>query len=131
MKCISDELIQKFIDKEASAREITFIMSHLATCNKCNKKAEDQRHASTRVKELVNSLNKNEIKVPIFQEAKSLRKTFQLPFKKIVYFASAACLLILFLLLNQKSKDKVEFVYSYSIENEYNANLPLSEPSKS
>lgn len=127
MRCISDELIQKFVDKEASAKENSIVENHLSTCNKCSKKIDEKRNAVNRIKELISSVNKNEIHVPIFQMPENHKKTIHIKLKKYAYVASAACLLILFLLFNQKPKDKIEFVYSYDIEGEFDANLPLSE----
>ncbi|MFO7657088.1 MAG: zf-HC2 domain-containing protein [Bacteroidales bacterium] len=127
MRCISDELIQKFVDKEASAKEKSIVQSHLATCSKCAKKVEEKRYTANRIKELIGSLNKKEVPIPIFQEPENQKKTLYIHLKKAAYVASAACLLILFLILLQKPKNEIEFVYSYNVESEYNANLPLSE----
>lgn len=127
MKCMSDELIQKFVDKETSAKESSFVNSHLATCGKCLKKVEERRNTANRIKQLIGSLNKDEIQIPLFQRPENQRKAFYLRLKRVGYVASAACLVVLFFILHQDSKDKVEFVYSYDVESEYNANLPLSE----
>ncbi|MBN2164793.1 MAG: hypothetical protein JW717_00785 [Marinilabiliaceae bacterium] len=127
MRCISDELIQKFVDKEASSKESSIVQSHLTTCSKCAKKVEERQFTANRIKELLGSLNKNEVHVPVFQEPEYQRKAFNFHLKKIVYVTSAACLIILFFIFHQKSNDKIDFIYSYEIENEYNANLPLSE----
>lgn len=127
MRCISDEMIQKFVDKETSAKENSIVQSHLATCSTCAKRVEERRHTINRIKELMGSHNKNEIEIPVFQVPENQKKTVYTHFKKIAYIASAACLLILFLIFNQKSKDEIDFIYSYEVECEYNANLPLSE----
>ncbi len=127
MRCISDELIQKFVDKEASAKENSIVESHLSTCIKCAKKVEERRYAANRIKVLISSLNKHEIEVPVFQEPANQKKTLHIQLKKFVYVASAACLLVLFFIFHQKPKGEIEFMYTYDIENEYNANLPLSE----
>ncbi len=127
MRCISDVIIQKFVDKESSEKENSIVHSHLETCGKCAKKVEERRYTANHIKELIGSLSKNEIQLPIFQEPENQRKTLYIHFKKVVYVASAACLLILFLIFHQKPKDEIEFIYSYEIESEYNANLPLSE----
>jgi hypothetical protein len=127
MRCISDELIQKFVDNEASAKENSIVESHLSTCSECAEKVEEKRNAASRIKGLISSLNKNDIQVPIFQEPENEKKTLHIQLRKFVYVASAACLLVLFLVFHQKPRDEIEFVYSYDIEGEYNANLPLSE----
>lgn len=127
MRCISDEIIQKFVDKEASAKEVSIVQKHLSTCSICAKKVAERIHATNRIKELIGSHNISEIQVPPFQVPDLQKKTLYIHLKKIAYIASAACLLILFLIFHQKPKDKVEFIYSYGLECEYNANLPLSE----
>ncbi len=127
MRCINDELIQKFVDKEASAKEIYIVESHLSTCSKCSQKVEEKRCAAMRIKGLISSLNKNEIQVPIFKEPVNQKKTLHIQLRKFAYVASAACLLTLFLVFYQKPKEEIQFLYSYDIESEYNANLPLSE----
>ncbi|MEN8203025.1 MAG: zf-HC2 domain-containing protein [Bacteroidota bacterium] len=127
MRCISDELIQKFIDKEASAKENSIVQNHLTTCSKCAIKVEESRYSTNRIKKLIGSLNKNEIQVPIFKEPEYHKKTLSIRYRKVVYAASAACLVIVFFVFQQKSKDEIEFMYSYDLESEYNANLPMSE----
>ncbi len=127
MRCISNELIQKFVDIEASAKENATIQSHLTTCIKCTKRIEEKSNTANRIKKLIGSINKNEIQVPLFQEPENQRKTLYIHFKKFVYAASAACLLILFLIFHQKQKNEIEYMYSYDVASEYNANLPFSE----
>ena len=129
MRCISDEIIQKFVDKEAFEKENSIVQKHLSTCGICVKKVEERRYTTNRIKELIGSHNKNEIQVPEFQLLETQGKVLHIPLRRIVYVASAAtaCLLVLFLLFHQKSNDEIEFIYSYSFECEYNANLPLSE----
>jgi len=127
MRCISDEIIQKFVDKEASAKENSIVQRHLSTCSICTKRVEERRYTTDRIKELIGSHNKNEIQIPIFQVPENQRKTLNIHYKKIAYIASAACLLILFIIFHRTPKDEIEFIYSYEVESEYNANLPLSE----
>ncbi len=127
MRCISDILIQKFVDKETSEKENAIIHSHLQTCDKCAKKVEERRYIGNRIKELIGTLNKDEVQIPTFREPENQRKPLRAHFKKVVYIAAAACLLVLFLILRQKPEDKIDLFYSYDIESEYNANLPLLE----
>lgn len=127
MRCISDEIIQKYIDKEASAKENSIVQNHLATCGKCAKKVDGSRYTTNRIKKLIGSLNENEIQVPSFKEPENQKRSLSIHFKKVLYAASAACLVIFFLVFHQNPKDEIEFMYSYDLESEYNANLPLSE----
>jgi hypothetical protein len=127
MRCISDDMIQKYIDNETSSKENSIVQNHLATCSKCAKKVEDSRNSANRIKELIGSLNKDEIQVPVFKEPENHKKTFSIHYKKVFYVAAVACLVIIFFLIQQKPKDEIECVYSYDLESEYNANLPVSE----
>lgn len=127
MRCISDELIQKYVDREVTIKESSLVQGHLTTCSKCAGKVEERRVVANRIKKLLGSINKNEIHVPVLPESEYQRKTVYFHLKRALYVASAACLIILFFILHQKPKEEVEFVYSYGIESEYNANLPISE----
>jgi len=127
MKCFSDVLIQKYVDKETSAKENSMIQSHVATCSECAKKIEERRKTTNHIKKLLGSLYKEEVQVPNYHEPEHQKKTLSIHLKKVVLVALAACLLILFLIFYQKPKDKIEAVYSFDVESEYNANLPLSE----
>jgi uncharacterized membrane protein YvbJ len=127
MRCISDELIQKVVDKETSEKENSIIQSHITTCSKCAKKIKERKYAANRIKELIGSLNKNEIQLPKFQEPENQKKTIQIHLKMVIAIVFAACVLIFFLVFYQKPTDEIEYVYSYDVESVYNANLPLSK----
>ncbi len=128
MRCISEELIQKYIDNEASAREIDLVQSHISSCESCAEKVEKRRYAAGRVKGLLSSLNKNEeVQTPLFREPDLQSSSSRLSTKRLIYLAAAACLLIAFIVFHQKPKEELEYIYLYNVENEYNANLPLSE----
>lgn len=127
MKCISEELIQKYIDNETSDKEVVYINNHLSVCVKCAEKIEKYRESASNIKQLVNLLDEKEIKIPEFKKPVLQKKMINPKLKKIIYFSAAACILIFFLILSQKQKNDVEIIYSYDLESEYNANLPLSE----
>ncbi len=127
MRCINDQLIQKYIDKESSEKENSFVQIHITTCSKCAEKVEERRYTANHIKQLIGSLNTKDIQVPIFQEPEYQRKTSFIRFKKVSYALAAACLFILFFVFRQKSEDNIQIIYAYEIDNVYNANLPLSE----
>jgi len=127
MKCISEELIQKYIDKETSIKEEAYINSHLTVCAKCAEKIENMRQTAGHIKQLIGLIDEKDIEIPRFNMPVHQKKILYNNFKKIIYAASAACLLFLFLFIFQKQKDEVELVFSYDLESEFNANLPVSE----
>lgn len=127
MRCISDDLIQKYVDNEISAKEKARIDGHLAHCSECAEKIEERREKANRIKELISSLHRDEIQVPAFREPERSNRQFIRRFDKVIYAAAAACLLVLFIIFLQKPEDDVKIIYSFDIDSEYNANLPLSE----
>lgn len=127
MKCISEELIQKYIDNETTANEVVYINNHLSGCAKCAEKIEKYRESASNIHQLINLLDEKEIKVPGFKKPVLQKKMINPKLKKIIYFSAAACILIFFLILSQKQKNDVEIIYSYDLESEFNANLPVSE----
>ncbi len=127
MRCISDELIQKYIDKEVSEKEYSLVRSHLSSCSKCAERVEERRNAAERLKNLLAPLNNDDFQVPVFLEPEKQGKRIPIHLNKLIYVAAAASLLLLFIVFHQKPKDEIELIYSYEVEYEYNANLPLSE----
>ncbi len=127
MRCINDQLIQKYIDKESSEKENSFVQGHITTCSECAEKVEERRYTVNHIKQLIGSLETKDIQVPIFQEPEYQRKTLSIHLKKVSYAVAAACLLILFFVFRQKPQDDIQIMYAYEIDSEYDANLPLSE----
>lgn len=127
MTCIKDELIQKYIDRECSVKEEAIVKNHLQSCNKCVEKIEQKRHEANRIKQLITLLNAEDIKIPNFTKPAHKNKRISMPVKRLIYTASAACIIALFFVLRQQSNNDITLVYSYDVDGEYNANLPLSE----
>lgn len=127
MRCISDQLIQKYIDEESSVEKNSFVQSHIKTCSKCAEKVEEMRQTAGCIKNLIDLIDEKHIEIPTFKKPEPQKKIVHPNFTRFIYSVSAACILILFLFVLQKTKDEVELVYSYDLESEFNANLPVSE----
>ena len=106
MICIYDDIIQKYIDGEASPDEVSFIENHIASCNNCVIRIENQRRLSTYVKEAINLLSKDTIEVPKFEiRSKNIKKHFLTP-KRLYYTIAAACVLLFVLVITQRKEIK-------------------------
>ena len=127
MKCISEEIFQKYIDRETTLKEEVFIKRHISGCAECSKKIEKYRESVNNIKKLINLLDENEIEVPGFKKPLAQKKNIHPAIKKFIYSAAAACILILFLIISHNQKKDIEIVYSYDLESEFNANLPISD----
>ena len=129
MKCISKELIQKYIDRETSADEDYYINNHCLVCHKCVDKIETMRQKAHYIKQLIGATTLTHTEIPAFSNPKIHQKVFSTGFRKSICILSAACILFLFLFLFQKNENenKIEMVYLYDLAGEFNANLPVSE----
>ncbi len=127
MKCLREELIQKYIDKETTEKEEALIKRHLAECQECRGKIEDYRKSVDAIKKAIRLIDEKEIEVPGFEKPLLPTKNIYPIFKAIIYPAAAACILIFILVFFQKEKNEVEMIYSYDLESEFNSNLPVTD----
>jgi hypothetical protein len=126
-ECLSEGLIQKYIDKETSEQENAFIISHLADCSKCAKNVESTRQSANRIKQIIGSIDENDIETPSFKKPVARVHILHNNIKKIIFAVSAACIIIFFFFIFQKEEEKTELVFSFDVKSEFNANLPISE----
>ena len=125
MKCISDELLQKYIDRETSKGEEEYVKEHLQNCVQCAEKVDDMQYASNRIKQLLRFVEKEEIEIPTFKSPVHDKRSAN--FKIIIYSVSAACLIFFFTYIFHNPNKEIESSFSYDLEGKYNANLPLIE----
>jgi len=129
MKCISDGLIQKYIDGEVNLKEEAFIKEHISDCENCAQRLEERKELANSIRKVINQFGSIEVDVPEFKLPIAQKKIISIKHKRYVYSISAACILILifFVFLNQKQTENIEINYSYNLESEFDANLPVSE----
>jgi hypothetical protein len=129
MICINDDIIQRYIDGEATPTEVTFIENHIASCNKCVIRIENQRRLSTYVKKAINLLSKDSIEVPKFEiPSKTIKKHFLTP-KRLYYIIAAACILLFVIVITQKKemKNDNEIIFEIGSVVDVDANRPVSQ----
>jgi len=66
MKCIDDELIQKYIDSETNSGEAVLIESHAADCPQCARNIETQRAFADYIKREVGQWGRQPDVIPEF-----------------------------------------------------------------
>jgi len=130
MKCINDDLIQKYIDSEATSDEINYIENHISLCSKCAKIIDKQRKLSIDIKKNINLSysNKSLISIPEFTYnpiINTRRKNINI--KKYIYAASVACIFFLIFLLIPKKEQEKNIVFLYNIAGEFDANKTISQ----
>ncbi len=128
MSCINPELLQKYIDQETSEQERLLVKKHLANCEVCADKLQEKQAFSKHIKGLMQSMDAENVPIPSFEMPKVKKVDLSLILKRLAYVASVACLvLIVSVLLWDKQEEDTQLAYFYMIEDEYDANLPLSE----
>lgn len=128
MSCISSELIQKYIDGEASKKEIERIERHISNCRECATQVGQQRVLSDSVKKAINLLGEQPSEsIPIIIPEKQVSRFYISP-KKILYAVGAASILVFGILLMNKKEDAVqpEIAIMPDILPDYDANQPVS-----
>lgn len=129
MKCISDELIQRFIDGETNPKEDAVIRSHLLHCNNCAIKMNRRKKLSAGVKKAVNFLAKEEAYPPApgFDREIPLRRARWT--RKVYYGIAAACLILAAIIFmpfgqNRAGQDTTAFE---NVQWEYDANKTFTQ----
>ena len=126
MKCIDEDLLQKYIDAEVEVGEKAEVENHISLCSKCAAKLEDIRRRSFFLIEAVNLLSDDTIEIPEFAPAKRLKK--RSVWKRYTIGAAAACVLIsIFLMVPKEDEKKEEYVFVFELEGEFDANRTFSQ----
>lgn len=134
MKCINNELIQRYIDGETAQQKTEWIASHLRTCAECARRVEEQRAFI--------ALLKNRLRPPFESPASFESPPFVMPYrptrrftlhlssanrKYIVYAASVACVLLLLFFVHPKKEKTEEMKLLFLLESDFDANKPVLE----
>ena len=129
MKCLSDEIIQIFIDGELSGKDRDQVISHISSCEECAERVSEQRDLALRYKESMNSLFEPLPEIPGFDQSIKKRTISRRRVYMIVYLLAAALILSLFLVLplERNTEDFQEIIVENSFSGEIDANLPLSD----
>lgn len=129
MNCLSDEVIQMYIDGELPGEEQIRVDTHLQRCKKCTERVESQREVVLGFKASINSLVDDSIEIPAFIQTNRRRGLSKKKLYKIIYPLAAASILILFLALpfNRNTEDPIEIIVISSFSGEIDANLPISD----
>ena len=133
MKCINNELIQKYIDGETSSQETVKIEKHLTECTQCLKKIENQKVFVYVVKNELGHVKQPVIIPDFIIPVSQKHRLYNIKVKHFIYAVSAACaiLLAVFLLpaLNKKNEqynlNTVHLIYTF--EGDFDSNKPMTQ----
>ena len=128
MKCIKDEIIQKYMDGETTARETAAIEKHLETCSFCAQKIENQRVFAKRLKEEMENWGTVPHAIPEFKVPNFSKRRFIIKNKYYMYAASAAAViafLVIFLLPKESKTNEYQMIYC--LDGDFDSNRPYSQ----
>lgn len=133
MSCFKNDIIQKYIDGEASPMEAALLEKHMADCAQCSAKVAHQRHLSQGIKKAMNILVQNHQDVRAFAVPAGKAPMRSMVLKKVVYGLSAACILaLIFVLVPNKEPLKEcpgdnQITILYSLGQQVDANRPIMD----
>jgi hypothetical protein len=128
MKCINEEMIQKFIDGETDAKETARIEEHLENCPFCAGRVEEQRAFANHIKSTMGHWSANPVPIPEFKVRNLSKRRFIIKNKYYMYAASvAASIAFLILFLFPKENKANEYQMIYCIDGDFNSNRPYSQ----
>ncbi len=134
-KCISEKIIQTYIDNEIDTFEKGGIEKHFAECKNCNRRLYEHKKMISDFKQSMSLVNIDSIEIPEFNFEKApviARKKHRLFYWK---WAAAAVILITSSLfihkkLNTNSQNDVRYII-FDMSGEVDANKPFHEQSMS
>jgi hypothetical protein len=130
MKCIDEELIQKYIDGETDFRETEQIEKHIAICSQCANNIEERKVLANAIKFEFQKLDSRLVAIPEFTIPATRKHRLNANLKHLVYIISAACVAAcLFFFLHpqkQAEEDRNNFLM-YSVIKDFDANRTFSE----
>ncbi len=129
MSCIKNEIIQKYIDGEATPKEVSLIQNHIITCEKCAVRIDEQHRLADGIKKAINLLAKDGKEIPeIVLPPNPIRKRF-FTRKILIYSISAACILFFVFILSNKNepKERHQVTIIHSLGQEVDANRPITK----
>ena len=131
MKCIDDELIQRYIDGETDLQETNRIEKHLAECSRCTQNVEEQRVFADVIKTEIGQWGRQPVIIPELVTPVFRKHRLNLKIRHYIYAVSAACAVLLFVFIrSEKSGDEpnmitVELIYSF--EGDFDSNKTVSQ----
>jgi len=129
MSCITNELIQKYIDGETNLEECVFVKNHLACCELCNNKFVAQQNRVIDIKKTLNLLIEDNIVIPRIVLPLQVNKRRLVLKRRLIYALSAACILLFLVIIFPINRDlnHNEITMMQSVDEDYDANLPLTQ----
>ncbi len=129
MKCIDNELLQRFFDGECSEREAIQVKFHMSACQHCQHRYEALQTSINSIHQAFGMLCSDAIDIPPMPLPKPARKRISLHRKFLVPLLAAASILLFILVFNTKENNNMSgdpMLHSCFI-GELDANKPVDQ----
>ena len=128
MKCIDNELIQKYIDGETTLSESKQVEKHIADCYLCAQNIKKHKAFADCIKKEIGHWGKQPLVIPEFVVPIPKKHKLRVKIKYYFYAVSAACaiFLLIFLFPEQKNNEK-DTRLIYGFYGDFDSNLPVSQ----
>jgi len=128
MKCINDEMIQKYIDGEINVQEAENIAKHAEKCAFCAQKIAEQRTFANYIKKEVENWSAEPVAIPEFVAPNLSKRRFIIQKKYYIYATSAAaCAIFLVFFLLPKENKVSDYQMIYCFDGDFDSNRPYSQ----
>jgi len=123
MKCIDDELIQKYIDGESDSQEKVLIEKHLADCSQCTENVAKQKSFAVAIKSEIGNWGRKPDIIPEFIAPSVRKHRLNLKIRHYIYAVSVACAILLFLYIRYEQNVTDQSIHLiYTFDGDFNSN---------
>ncbi|MEI7725951.1 MAG: hypothetical protein WCK09_12660 [Bacteroidota bacterium] len=126
MSCIKTDLIQKYIDKAASEKEIEIVDKHITVCRECADRLTELQRRSDVVKKALNILIGDDVSIPGFIAPVGILKTPETKRRKryviSLVAASAMIFAVMAVVFKLETRSSPQIVVVHTVDREINAN---------
>ena len=118
MKCIDDELIQRYMDGETDSQETARIEIHMADCSSCARNLAEHKAFADAIKIKMGRCGGHPVIFPEFVTPAIQKRKMNIKIRRYIYAASAACAaFLLFFLISehndQNRENGILLIYSF------------------
>ncbi len=129
MKCLDDELLQRFFDGECINEEAIEVKLHMSACQNCRHRYEALQTSINSIHQAFGMLCSDNIDIPPMPLPKTARKRISLRRKFLVPLLAAASILLFILIFSTKENNNItgEYLSQSCFIGELDANKPVDQ----
>ncbi len=129
MKCLDNELLQRFFDGECSDEEAIEVKLHMSACQNCRHRYEALQTRVNSIHQAFGMFCSDTIDIPPIPLSEPTKKRIPLPRKYLAPLLAAASILLFILVFNIKENNNItgEYLSQNCFVGELDANKPVDQ----